>query len=81
MIWRNLESFQEGMAQNILNLKSIQVGEKEIYPLVKVVEIDLAGFHAQSIEPIALVIIEKDDKYLISLSEQEPSPDLLDLVK
>ncbi len=80
MILENIESFQEGLEKNILNLKSIRVGEKEIYPLVKVVQIDQTGFHAQSIEPIALVVIENGDKYLISLDEQELSPELLDLV-
>lgn len=76
----NIESCQEGIKENILNLKPIRVGEKEIYPLVKVVEIDLTSIHAHYVEPIALVVIENDEKYLIPLDGEELSPDLLDLV-
>lgn len=80
MAFKNLESCQDGIREKIKDLKPIAVGEKEIYPLVKVVEIDLTGFHAQYIEPIALVVVENGEKYIIPLDGEELSPDLLDLV-
>ncbi|MEN6330294.1 MAG: hypothetical protein ABFC91_08390 [Methanobacteriaceae archaeon] len=80
MVLDRIESLQKGILKNILPLKAIRVGEKDIHPLVKVVEIDSHGFHANYLEPIALLVIENDEKYLISLDEKEPSPDLLDLV-
>ncbi|MDD1763951.1 MAG: hypothetical protein LUQ70_04480 [Methanobacteriaceae archaeon] len=80
MVLENLKSFQEEMEKSILTLKPIKVGKKEIYPLVKVTEINLNSFHARSIEPIALLVVENDEKYLISFDEKEPSPELLNLV-
>jgi hypothetical protein len=81
MALENLESCQDGIREKIRDLLPIAVGEKEIYPLVKVVEIEQTSFHAQYIEPIALVVVENDEKYLIPLDGEELSPDLLDLVR
>ena len=80
MVLENLKSFQEEMEKSILTLKPIKVGEKEIYPLVKVTEINLTSFHARSVEPIALLVVENDEKYLISFDEKKPSSELLGLV-
>lgn len=80
MVSENLKSFQEEVEKNIMVFKPVKVGEKEIYPLVEVVEINLTNFHAQYLEPIALVVVDDDDKYLVPLDEKEPSPELLDLV-
>jgi len=80
MVLENMKNIREDIEQNILTLKPIKVDKKEIYPLVKVTKINRAHFHAGSIEPIALVVVENDGKYLISLDEKESSPELLDLV-
>jgi hypothetical protein len=80
MILENLEFCQEGIEESIRNTKSIKVGEKEIHLLVKVVEIELTGFYAHYLEPIALVVIENDEKYLISINGEEHSSDLKNLV-
>jgi hypothetical protein len=80
MVLENLKNIPEDIEKDILALKPIKVGKKEIYPLVKVIEINRTRFHAGSIEPIALLVVENDGKYLISLNENEPSPELLDMV-
>jgi hypothetical protein len=75
-----IETCQGGMEGKIVKLQPIGVDGKEIYPLVRVVEIDGTGFHAQYIEPIALVVVENGEKYVISITGEDLSSDLWDMV-
>ncbi|MDP3065111.1 MAG: hypothetical protein Q8N08_00040 [Methanobacteriaceae archaeon] len=75
------ENFEaENIKKEIVTLDPIKVEKKNLYPVVEVLEIYKGKFYLLSSSPIALVVVEGDEKYLLSLDDSEPSPELLDLV-
>lgn len=81
MGFKNFEHFPENIKKEIVTLNPINVEKKRLYPVVKVLEIQEGKYYSLSIFPIALVVVEDGEKYLLSLDEEEPSPELLELVK
>ncbi len=81
MGFKNFEHFPDNIKKEIVTLKPIDVEKKRLYPVVKVLEIQEGNYYSLSISPIALVVVEDGEKYLLSLDEEEPSPELLELVK
>lgn len=60
--------------------KPIEIGERTFYPIVEVSELKGPSYEFMSIQPIALVVVEGKDKYILALNEKEISKDLMELV-
>jgi uncharacterized spore protein YtfJ len=60
--------------------KPIEIGKRTIYPIVEVGELKGPSYEFMSILPIALVVVEGEDKYILALNEKEVSRDLMELV-
>ncbi|HMK53323.1 MAG TPA: hypothetical protein VK444_00930 [Methanobacteriaceae archaeon] len=80
MEFKSFKHFPENVKKEIVTLKPIKVEKRKLYPLVEVLEIKEGKFNLLSVSPIALVVVEGDEKYLLSLDGNEPSPELLNLV-
>jgi uncharacterized spore protein YtfJ len=70
----------EGLKKDIEVGKPIEIGERTIYPLVEVSELKGPSYEFMSIVPIALVVVEGENKYILALNEKEVSRDLMELV-
>jgi len=60
--------------------KPIEIGERTFYPIVEVSELKGPSYEFMSIQPIALVVVEGKDKYILALNEKDISKDLMELV-
>jgi uncharacterized spore protein YtfJ len=70
----------EGLKKDIEVGKPIEIDERTIYPLVEVSELKGPSYEFMSIVPIALVVVEGENKYILALNEKEVSRDLMELV-
>ena len=70
----------EGLKKDIEVGKSIEIGERTIYPIVEVGKLKGPSYEFMSIVPIALVVVEGENKYMFALNEKEVSSDLLELI-
>jgi uncharacterized spore protein YtfJ len=60
--------------------KPIEIGERTIYPLVEVNELKDPSYEFMSIIPIALVVVEGENKYMLTLDEDKISEELMELI-
>jgi uncharacterized spore protein YtfJ len=60
--------------------KPIEIGERTIYPIVEVSELKGSSYEFMSIVPIALVVVEGENKYMFALNEKEVSRDLMEFI-
>lgn len=72
IIMDSLLKNQEGSFQKeIIKGKSIKIENRTIYPIIQVLTIEIEDkFSYESLIPIAIAVVESDDKYLISLDEE-----------
>ncbi|MGB7968897.1 MAG: hypothetical protein WCF28_04915 [Methanobacterium sp.] len=60
--------------------KMFQIGERTFYPIVEISTVEMETSFAESISPIALVIVEPLKKYILPLTEDEvDSDEIIDL--
>jgi hypothetical protein len=60
--------------------KMFQIGERSFYPIVEISTVDMETSFAESISPLALVVIEPLKKYILPLTEDEvDSEEIIDL--
>ena len=60
--------------------KMFQVGERIFYPIVEISTVEMEKSFAESISPIALVVVEPLKKYILPLTEEEvDSEEIIDL--
>jgi hypothetical protein len=65
-----LEEIEEIRAEKIVKGKPIKIGDRTIYPLIKVSTVEYGDkFTFESILPIAIGIIETENEYLIYLND------------
>jgi len=60
--------------------KPFKIDERIFYPLVKVLQYKHRQMEYYSLSPIALVVVEKDMKYLLPFEEMECPEKLLNMV-
>ena len=67
-IFGNLDgNFQE----DIVKGKPLKIGKRTIYPVIQLSNIEIKGiFWFESITPVALAVIEPDNRYFIPLDEE-----------
>jgi|APFre7841882630_1041343.scaffolds.fasta_scaffold24533_3 uncharacterized spore protein YtfJ len=70
----------EGLKKDIEVGKPIEIGERTIYPIVEVGESKGPSYEFMSIVPIALVVVEGENKYMFALNEKEVSRELMELI-
>lgn len=67
-ITKNLEDY---LKKDISKGKPIKVDNRTIYPIIQVLSIEIEDkFRYESLLPIAIAVIESENKYLISLDEE-----------
>ena len=60
--------------------KMFQIGERIFYPIVEISTVEMENSFAESISPIALVVVEHLKKYILPLTEEEVnSEEIIDL--
>jgi len=61
--------------------KIFEIGERTFYPIIQIATIDMDNAFAESISPVALVIVEPLKKYILPLTEDElDSEEIINLV-
>jgi hypothetical protein len=53
--------------------KMFQIGERTFYPIIEISTVEMETSFAESISPLALVVIEPSKKYILPLTEDEVS--------
>jgi hypothetical protein len=76
----NLFNEFEGVKKDIEVGKPIEIAKRILYPVVEVSEIKGPSYEFMSIVPIAIVVVEGDNKYMLALNEKEVSRDIMELV-
>jgi len=76
----NLLNEFEGVKKDIEVGKPIEIAKRILYPVVEVSEIKGPSYEFMSIVPIAIVVVEGDNKYMLALNEKEVSRDIMELV-
>jgi len=62
--------------------KMFQIGERIFYPIIEISTVEMETSFAESISPIALVVVEQLRKYILPLTEDEVnSEEIIDLFK
>lgn len=69
-----------GLIEKIELGNSFKADEKIIYPVIRILHYQDSYFETKSLTPIALIVKEDNEKYLIPLQEEEISEEFLDLV-
>ncbi|MGZ7044645.1 MAG: hypothetical protein ACXVHM_08620 [Methanobacterium sp.] len=70
----------DGLKKDIEVGKPIEIGERTIYPIVEVSELKGSSYEFMNIVPIALVVVEGENKYMFALNEKEVSRDLMEFI-
>jgi uncharacterized spore protein YtfJ len=70
----------DGLKKEIEIGKPVKIGERILYPIVEVRELKDPSYEIMSIIPIAIVVVEGKDKYMLALNEKEVSRDLMEIV-
>ena len=65
------EDQEDNFQEEIVKGKAIKIDERTIYPIIQVTTLELQGkFRFESISPIAIAIIESDNRYFIPFDEE-----------
>ena len=63
---------EEFLKKMILKGNVLRIGDRIIYPMIQVSTLEFEDkFWFESITPIAIAVLEKNNKYLISLTDEE----------
>jgi hypothetical protein len=63
---------EEFLKKKILKGNVLRIGDRIIYPMIQVSTLEFEDkFWFESITPIAIAVLEKNNKYLISLTDEE----------
>jgi hypothetical protein len=63
---------EEFLKKKILKGNALRIGDRIIYPMIQVSTLEFEDkFWFESITPIAIAVLEKNNKYLISLTDEE----------
>ncbi len=51
--------------------KIFKIGERTFYPIIEISTVDMESSFAESISPMALLVVEPLKKYILPLTEEE----------
>ncbi len=69
--------------EEIVKGKALKIGDKTLYPVIQILTLEKGGkFWFKSVTPIAIAVLEPDNRYLIHLRDEEENetPEIEDIL-
>lgn len=66
------EDTLETLEEEIVKGKALKIGDRTLYPVIEILTLEKGGkFWFKSVTPIAIAVLEPDNRYLIHLRDEE----------